>query len=363
MSAPLPDDRLEAELRAMLRRRAQDVDPRPPEWRDLAQRNGAVVISLRTGTPVDPPTGRTRRGPSRQWFRPVLAAAVALIVAMVGALVVRGGGPSSTADGPDPIDVPAAGQVDFDPAVATPLFPSTDDSTASIPPVDYVTDAKLTAEEYLRVVARFPVGEDWMVVDEPSKRASFPDDGRPPIQTATVAWSLRAEHRADLPPLAEGTVYLRNAERGARDTWLVVGVRTRTLQLDDIHRDGDELEFTVDRSSETETFMNDPAVVTVDGIEVARLAYREARRISLPHPAGAVAVIQVQHLIDGEWWSITSTAVPALDGAPTELPADVVPTTVASTPPSTAPATVVGAGVAGGTMVAGGGAVVPVTQP
>jgi hypothetical protein len=339
MSAPLPDDRLEAELRAMLRRRAEDVDPRPPEWRELAQRNGAVVISLRTGTPVDPSAERRRRGPGRQWFRPVLAAAVALVVAMVGALVVKGGGPSSTADGPDPIDVPAAGQVDFDPAEATPLFPTTDDATSAIPPVDYLSDAQLTAEEYLRQVAGFPVGQDWMVVDEPAKAATFQADGEPPIQTATVAWSLHAEHRPDNPPLAEGTVYLRNPERGARDTWLVVGSRTRTLWLDDIHRDGDELAFTVDRSSETETFENDPAVVTVDGVEVARLGYREARRISVAHPAGAVAIIQVQHVIDGSGWSITATAVPALDGASTELPGSLLPTVTVTAPPpaSTAP--------------------------
>ena len=112
MNAPLSDHDLEVALREMLRRRALDVDPRAPAWRELAQRTDAVVISLRTGAPVDPATERRRRGPGRQWFRPVLAAAVALVVAMVGALVVGGSGHGhgDTADGPEPIDVPSAGQ-------------------------------------------------------------------------------------------------------------------------------------------------------------------------------------------------------------------------------------------------------------
>ena len=97
MSSPAADRRLEAELRAMLQRRALDIDPEAPPWRELAQRTGAVVISLRTGYRVDPEPSSTRwrRLVGHQWFRPVLAASVALLVAMAGAIVVRGAGPGN----------------------------------------------------------------------------------------------------------------------------------------------------------------------------------------------------------------------------------------------------------------------------
>jgi len=330
MTAPLPDQLLEEEIRAMLQRRAQDVDPTPPPWRELAQRNGAVVISLRTGNPVDPESSRWRRRPGRQWVRGVVAAAVALIVAMVGALVVQGSGTgtSDSADGPEVLEVPAAGNTDFDPAQATPLFPVTDDESPDIA-VHELSDPVVTTQEYLRSVG-FPVGEDWMVIDSSETRqSSDSEQGGPPVQIATVGWSLHAKEMPEKPAMSTGVVFLRNPERAARDTWLVVGVLTFDLRLTDVRRDGDELSFVVDRSAETETFQTDEATVSVDGQPIGEVGYHDVRPFSVPSPAGAVAIIKLQHVIDGEPWSITSTAVPALPGAPV-VPPEVTP------PPTTA---------------------------
>jgi hypothetical protein len=329
MNDPVPDQRLEAELRAMLQRRALDMNPDPPAWRDLAQRTGAVVISLQTGAPVDPDTARGRRGHGRQWFRPVLAAAVALVVAMVSALVVGGSGPGhgDTADGPEAIDVPAAGQRSFDPARATPLFPVTDDASPDLPPSEWLGDATKAASEYLDVMG-LPVGQDWLVIDPAVKDVQGNGDA-PPIQTANVAWSIHADRRADLPLLAEGTVFLRNAERGGRNTWFVVGVSTRKLWLSDIHRDGDLLSFDVDRTSDGPNFPQ-AAAISVDGVIVGSVDTGEIQQIRVQRPAGQVAVIQVQHMVDGVPWSITSTAVPALPGGAIAVPdaEPPVPTTI-----------------------------------
>jgi hypothetical protein len=323
MSAPQPDHHLEAEIRAMLQRRAQDVRPAPPPWRELAQRNGAVVISLRTGAAVDRDAARRRRRPSRQWFRGAVAAALALIVAMVGALLVQGSDPAGdTADRPEPLDVPSAGQADFDPARATPLFPVTDDASTAIPSDDDLGDPTATAEAYLGSV-RLPVGEEMLVVDEADRQSGVLDEGAPPVRTATVGWRLHARGMTE-HPLSQGTVWLRTAERGGRETWLVVGVSTRTLLITDIRRHGQELTFTVDRTTETETFRPDPAEVSVNGEVVAEVGYREARAITVPSPAGEVAVISLQIMDDGEPWSITSTAVPAVPGGATTLP-DLAP--------------------------------------
>jgi hypothetical protein len=329
MSDPVPDERLEAELRAMLHRRALDMNPDPPAWRDLAQRNGAVVISLQTGAPVDPGTAPGRRGPGRQWFRPVLAAAVALVVAMVSALVVGGSGPGhgDTADGPEAIDVPAAGQRSFDPARATPLFPVTDDASPDLPPGEWLSDPTKAASEYLDVVG-LPVGQDWLVIDPAVKDVQGRGDA-PPIQTANVAWSIHAERRADLPLLAEGTVFLRNAERGGRNTWFVVGVSTRKLWLSDIHRDGDLLSFDVDRTTDDAKIFPQPAAISVDGVIVGSVEAGGIQQVRVQRPAGQVVVIQVQHMVDGVPWSITSTAVPALPGGTIAVPdTGPVPTTI-----------------------------------
>ena len=169
-----------------------------------------------------------------------------------------------------------------------------------------------------------------MVVDDATRQSSISSEGEPPVQTATVPWSLHAEGRPETPPLSQGGVFLRNTEQAGRNTWLVVGVFTKTLWVTDIRRDGDELSFTVDRTTETETWQSDPATVTVDRDVVASVGYREAQPVTVTWPAGLVATIRVQHMVDGVPWSITSTAVPALAGGSTELPKGraPVPTTL-----------------------------------
>jgi hypothetical protein len=329
MSAPLPDQLLEEEIRAMLRRRAQDVNPQLPSWRELAQRNGAVVISLRTGAPVATDADRRRRRPSRQWFRPVLAAAVALILAMVGAVLVQGSGPpgGDAADGPEPLDVPSAGQDDFDPTQATPLFPVTaDDASTAIPQDDYLSNATDTTEQFLARVG-LPVheGSGEVIVNDERRQSTLNGDERP-IQTATVAWSVRAEGLPENPPLAEGTVWLRNPGRGGRDTWLVVGVSTRKLWLTDIRRDGDMLSFTVDRTTDAEHYPE--AAVTVNDQPVGSVEIGEAVPFDMPYPSGEVAIIRVQHVEAGLPMSITSTAVPADPDGSLRLPDDVSTPTV-----------------------------------
>jgi hypothetical protein len=151
----------------------------------------------------------------------------------------------------------------------------------------------------------------------------------PPIQTANVAWSIHPTDRPDLPILAEGTVFLRNAERKGRDTWFVVGVSTRKLWLSDIHRDGDLVSFDVDRTTDDATTFPQPAAISVDGVIVGSVEAGGTQQVQVQRPAGQVVVIRVQHMVDGVPWSITSTAVPALPGGEMSVPgAEPVPSTV-----------------------------------
>jgi hypothetical protein len=311
MSAPVPDPRLEAELKAMLQRRALDVDPEPPPWRELAQRNGAVVISLRTGSPLDADEVRQRRRPGRQWFRPVLAAAVTLALVMAAALLVGGGGghqDDDTADGP--IDVPAAGNRDFAASEATAFYPPlTVDQR--LPVDDWITDPQTAARSYLAEVglpvddARFRIG------DPASEFAPASDKDDVPIETATVAWSVRPDGQPDERAITSGSVFLRNTEQGGRNTWLVVGVMTTNLRLDEIQRGDDLLTFVVDRSADV-SGIDGPARVLVDGEEVDEVALGEFATVRVHKPADQDVILQVEHVSDGKVLSVTATAVPSI---------------------------------------------------
>jgi hypothetical protein len=314
MSSPIPDPRLEDEIKAMLRRRALDIDPEPPSWRELAQRNGAVVISLRTGTPVDPDSdeaGRRKGRPGRQWFRPVLAAAITLVLVMAAALLVGSAGPSGDDVAQGPIDVPAAGNRDFLPSDAAAFFPAVPGGER-LPAEDWITDPSDAARAYLAQVG-LPVDEARFRIEDAVRQSVVDaDDRRSVVETANVSWSVRPDADPNDRPITNGVVFLRNTEQGGRNTWLVVGVMTVNLRLDDIKRGENVLTFEVDRTADA-SGLTDPARVLVDGMPVEQVGVGEVRVIEVHRPPDEGVLLQVEHVLDGRVVSVTATAVPSID--------------------------------------------------
>lgn len=232
------DDAFEAEVRAMLARRAHDVTPAPLPADEVSDGTPTVV----TLDPAAPPRRLTTR-------RLVAAAAAVVVLAVsVGAVLRSGDRPDAaevpaadsppapgtrpeTPDGDAPSDdgpavpVPVPGGAGWDPATALPVWPLVgvddpaalgDDPNAGAGDLA-APDAAATA--YLAEVAGA------LHVDPATPSV----DGR----LATVGWRGPAGGD-DAGALPTGTVFLRDVGDAATPLWVVVGAATDAFALDGV---------------------------------------------------------------------------------------------------------------------------------
>lgn len=215
-------DDLEAELRAMLRRRADDVSPDAPPWPELIRRSESVVVSLQTGKPVSP-LRKTRRRVRAGWRQPSFVALAAAVMTIVGVWLLERTTSDTTevSDLPARTLVPAPGDDGFDPATAPVVF------TSDLP------DPLEAAKQYLASAGIPATGAEGATFQVLS------NDGR----IAVVEWT-RLEQGSTEP--LKGTVVLRNLAAGtATGRWAVVGAVADGVELDDVRYDGLHLAFTV----------------------------------------------------------------------------------------------------------------------
>jgi hypothetical protein len=225
---------LEAELRTMLRRQADEVQPQPPAWSALTQRGQAVVVSLRTGRPLDedtelqPPAHRPRHQRHRvnPWWREpslVACAAAILTVAAVWALNRAVSDGTQVASPPEfaTKPVPAPGDASFDPRTAPIVWPSNLGS-----PVE-------ATRQYLLAVGIPTSGAGAVRIVEST------NDG----EIATVHWS---DDNGEGSVPWGGTVFLRNlSDDGEDEHWVIVGAVADGVRLENVRYDGEHLEFDV----------------------------------------------------------------------------------------------------------------------
>ena len=363
------DPYLEAELRAMLRRRAADVRPNQPSWDDLLDRSTAVVVSLHTRRPLDPATeGRRHPRRERDWtsLRPAPAAAACLAVVMTAGVVIGrsttpgsdGGGGSAdqpTVDGPtalvDESPLAAAGEADFSAAAAPPLLadtPSRSELLARLtesgnlpedllwmatPPdagLHYLRAAQLALEDVDAAALGLdpatpdtaPATESGLTVwyQQTGEISQQLGPGNALVDTVRVWWSLRqtdgALDRGDPPVLTNGYVILRNltspADADSPDAWTVVGAKTEGLGLTNVHRSGDQLEFTV-TSAQGAGADVDPEAWPVEVLVNDRTVFSGPLDTSVPRelvetvPPDAEARVTVRHVGATGPLSVTET--------------------------------------------------------
>ena len=121
-----------------------------------------------------------------------------------------------------------------------------------------------------------------------------PVGGRPPLERPTPPRSSSGRCRAGPPGGSSGTVYLRSSSiGGAAPTWTVVGSATSDVALADVRYDGDELSFTVARTSaEAEQLAvgvwvdGQPVSLGGDAVAQAGAGGRLARRAGRPRGSG-----------------------------------------------------------------------------
>lgn len=385
------DPAFEDQLRGMLRRRAADVRPSPPEWRDLVEQTGAVVVSLHTRLPVEQTPAR--RSAWRPWMRPLLAAAAALAVVMGAATVVGGGGGGGSGNGDsddegtalanseDAVEIIAPGSFEFDATTAAPLYPldadfvvaggadglgeveadlaeeiagaeeeiaGTEDGEAilgdEIGQLDRFagvdqTDPDAVALQFLQSVgvADPPDGLEFWVDPAVEELRQGPDQTQ--VEIATVWWSVRREDWGER--LAEGPVFLRNDAAPAEPpSWLTVGASTMNLRLVDVLTDGATVEFTVsriadDREETVIAGLQDPLIGEIMPLDEVEPGDRSTYDVAV---SSEPMIVMTQHLIDGQPVSVTAVAI-RLSDLPFTVPSPWVtdlPTTTVTTPPSTA---------------------------
>lgn len=350
------DPELEAELRATLRRRAADVRPNPPAWHDLLDRSRAVVVSLHTGRTVDPAEEHRRyrrRERDWAWLRPALAAAACLAVVMAAGVFIGrsttpgddGGGTAGqpTDAGAESAPLAAAGEPGFSAATAPPLLNTPSDgelyaqfdetgglaqdfawmATPEDAGLEYLLSTEIATEADPAVPrTAFTTDPDLTVWYEPSpeivqQRGS---DGTM-VETTLVWWTLRRTEGAldpgNPPVVTEGRVMLRNltspADASAPEAWTVVGAKTAGLDLTNVHRDGDQLEFTVTTSrgvASDEDLSGWPVEVLVNGQALPPtepLEPFEPKEFEALVPMDAPARVTVRHRGENGPLSVTDT--------------------------------------------------------
>lgn len=327
-------DPLEGEVRAMLHRRASEVHPQRPGWQSLDTPQVRLAYSPHRGLrPVQ------RRS---AYFRPATAVASVLVIVFVGVMVVdrMGGSGSSEADessvateGGDGSDVwpappsgaahpeiPVPGNEAYDPHLAVPLHPVTDEAElAAFSSADLaeLLDPVDVATSYLASVD-IEAGSG-PIADLEVDIAEHEDRSRPDLDViaeVTVAWSTWGE--APSPALTSGFVYLRRSEEADLGTsdgledqpWVVVGARTQDLDVAGVHRDQDTLIFGVSRLEDASGISQLRIEVDDSPLE-SQLAEGDQDTFTI-HAVDEEPVRLQMHHVDGEPLSIFDMTIPAL---------------------------------------------------
>jgi hypothetical protein len=348
-------DDFEAELRAMLRRRAAEVQPNPPQWDELIHRAGqdrGVVISLRTGSRLhQQELHRPRR---RSWLRPALAAAACLAVTMAAGIAigrsgdganptddgsVAGEGPTETDDDLGDSGIVAPHQPGFDVQTALPVFPL----TGSVLPKQ--ADPTLLALDYLasRGLSEpsMPNGLFFRTDQEP-KDPTLSDEmneAEVPLEgdwanhaAARLWWSVRDDPDFSVPVsvsgVAIGGVEMRNETFGTDEParWSVVGAFTQGVNLSSEPPQPDgSITVAVDDFTQRSDALDGELIVRTSGVDEPDPGPRAlSGQATLDIPASTEpTILELQHTIRGQPVSITSVVIePTADAsASTTVPA------------------------------------------
>jgi hypothetical protein len=299
---------LEDGVRTMLHRLAADATERPPAWEDLVEGDRAVVVPIGVSESITEIRDR-RPGRSR---RPVvsLAAAAVVLLGVAGVTLVDRPGPAA----------------DEAPAAAT---------ISAISPGDPAFDAGAAAAFWATGTGE-PVAAAQAYIEATGVQV---DAAAPPalvLRTATEATAVVDWSVPDAPD-AGGTVYLRSASvPGGPPVWAVVGASAPGVALAEVQYDGDDLSFTVARTSaEAEqvavSVWVDGHPVSLGGEAVARAGAADVSlgelvdigaavdahdTLALPVDADDVVTLRVVHVLDGLVRSVTQMAVALPDAEP-----------------------------------------------
>ena len=307
---------LEDGVRTMLHRLAADVTERPPAWDDLVGRHEPAAPALGLSSI---PEVRNRRSRPERGARLTMAAAVVVLLAVAGVLIVdRPAAQPTNAPRTETIGVISPGDPSFDAGAAAAVWATG------------IGDPVAAATTYLSAMG---VPIDTAV--PPSVELSASTDA-----TAVVEWSLPGA-----PDGVGGTVYLRSSSvGGAPPTWTVVGSAASDVALADVSYDGDELSFTVARTAADAEQLAvgvwvDGQPVSLGGDAVAQAGAGDVSlgelvdigsvagaedTLRLPVEADDIVTLRIVHVVDGTVRSLTQMAV-ALPEADPEVAAAGLP--------------------------------------
>lgn len=329
----LDDDlhEIEYEVRAMLQRRAGDVHTDRPAWQSLDGPQVGVAYSSPRRLRAD------QRVPV--WVRPAAAAASVLVVVFVGVMAVdqMGGGSSGddggvASQGEDDSDVwpaqpsttnpeiPAPGNAAFDPSLAPPVHPVTDeDDLADLSEAELsrLSDPVGVATAYLEDLQIEPGSGP---VRDVEVAIASEEDGDPvdpaDVDELIVAWSTWSDAA---PAITTGHVYLRRGDEGVSDTtgsasdrdlWIVVGARTQGIDVAGVYRDEDTLTFGVSRQ-EDETGIEELRIEIDDNPLQRGLPEGDQDSFTVRAIDDEAVRIRLRH-VESEPISVFEMAVPAL---------------------------------------------------
>jgi hypothetical protein len=272
----LYDANLGYEVGTVLRRRAAQLQPEPPEWDELVSRPGPVVVPLPTVSAADDDDDRDRIL-GRRRPRPLVAAAAVVALALVGGFVVgrSGSGPTDVTQTPTSVSAASPTDAGFDAGLAPAVWASDlDDPVAAA--TSYLQAAGMAADPAVAAVPHVEVRE---IVDE---------------TVAIVDWSTVQGAASG------GTVFLRNTAVGtAAPAWSVVGAAAEGVALEDVTYDGTQLAFTVVRTTDSvgelaASVWADGEPVPLDAITLADAAGADADAAATAGSGAAVAAADAE---------------------------------------------------------------------
>ena len=325
------DTDFEAEVRAMLTRRAGDVSPSPASGRHV------TAVPDRGLSPA-PAARRTVRRTSRP-ARPLLVAALVVVVCG-SALAVRSSVPGAddttvTGEPDGEVTFPAPGTDGWDPATAPPVWPVVGEAAlAQLPDDPHAEIGALATPE--RAAAAYLDDVSILLAPDPAGLVLSPDR-----RTAQIPWDGRDGGAGD-PPVPTGSVFLRAVGEGTGALWVVVGAVTADANLEDVRVDDGTLGVTIALTPSPGTSVSvrvgiDGQFVPVRGEllpqgaapdpssgELVRLSDDGRARVTVGVKPGEQADILVR-LVGGDFLTVTHMAI--------EVPVPADPSTAAPSDP------------------------------